>query len=1309
MAKKDKYPNPDQVMLTGRLSEFRAALQEEIKEIENNGQNSTLLHGGHGIEAKGEGFWYRFFVDYMPILPADTPCKLTVGTDQYDVTVISSNENEIILSSKSKLPANIGKAKLENGSTVLMERLIKCIEENAEKNNPAGERMFSESGDRVYQVKHLLSYDEIHYAKHSNDKQKDAVKSALENDITYIWGPPGTGKTTVIGNIIDELYQHERTVLIVSHTNTAVDGAIAKVEKEYRYTEACKEENKPYPMLRIGIPSEDIPKSALLESHVEQLGKELVEKKEALEKHKLEILHELEQIVIILEKDSWLKNSKLHAIQVISNVVNELGKKKLQLEEKVDKEKAELDKIIQAHPEVQLLVQLQNEYEKKKNEIQKIKDEIASINIKKEQCKRNRQTAEDEIKKHFIYDELTMKIRRYMSVPFYKAKIQEAESAIESIKNKLKSLTEQKAALQDAINKYESKGAVAKFFAGTSTYEQNLNSLSAKNTSIDSEMETLHQKENLLADYQKQLKELQLLLEKHRDVAPSRTRRYWTEEEQRFKNLLNELNTESSSLEKQKNNLFSRITEIEMIKRKNQGFYDSMETIQQRIDTYQQNLTEINIKYSQNQEELTKLFEKEYKLCECFYSVKNVDKQEQINELLSLNKRINEELRSVDIEEEKKRKESCENEVNEIFAELSDIQKKMAELEKQVIMNARIVGTTLAKSYLSDVLRERQFDTVILDEASMASIPALWCAAYLAEKNIVIVGDFLQLPPIVMADTEMAKKWLGRDIFDHSGMKEMAKKINRNNRPTNFVMLYEQYRMEADIAAIANIYYGRKYTDLKSNDMNPARVKARDMFYSWYSGNKTKDHIHLIDTESLHAWVTGIPQAKGHSRLNTFSAAVDVALAFKCLDKFVADKLYEKDEHKGTKVLIVAPYKPHVTLLNKLIENECLQRGINPELNLVKAGTIHSFQGSEADIVIFDLVVDEPHWKANLFISDPERNDALEKMFNVAVTRAKFKLYVVADFKYCQSRAKDNPLSVLLDYLTERYIKVDAKKQLLPKMVIPQSNQIILAGAADTESIFVTESTFHDYFLLDIQSFNHNMIIYSPFMTENRISMLLPVFYTAVAKGKRIAVITKPLSERPKSELAQYKKCEKGLRDIGVSILHKKGMHEKTILIDNDVIWNGSLNALSYTGNTGELMERRKDNSKEKTIINSFIKILDIDYLVKALENTYETKCPICGGEMLIAESEDGGIYWKCINEDYSRNKEQQYPVDGVLRCSKCNSPFVFSMKNKPRWVCTADSKHYQYLRKNDLKLPQMAALLSHADKKRVMEYFGII
>ena len=115
----------------------------------------------------------------------------------------------------------------------------------------------------------------------------------------------------------------------------------------------------------------------------------------------------------------------------------------------------------------------------------------------------------------------------------------------------------------------------------------------------------------------------------------------------------------------------------------------------------------------------------------------------------------------------------------------------------------------------------------------------------------------------------MAQKWLGKDIFYHSGMLEKAR--NKATCPENFVMLNNQFRMESDIADIANMYYGA-YGGLYSDDDDEFRVKDREKFYSCIPAKELREMSHLIDTESLHAWVTGVPQGKGHSRLNCFSA-----------------------------------------------------------------------------------------------------------------------------------------------------------------------------------------------------------------------------------------------------------------------------------------------------------------------------------------------------------------------------------------------------------------------------------------------------
>ncbi len=56
-----------------------------------------------------------------------------------------------------------------------------------------------------------------------NEEQRNAVKSALSNPVTIIIGPPGTGKSQVIGNIIINAVLNNKKVLFASKNNKAVD------------------------------------------------------------------------------------------------------------------------------------------------------------------------------------------------------------------------------------------------------------------------------------------------------------------------------------------------------------------------------------------------------------------------------------------------------------------------------------------------------------------------------------------------------------------------------------------------------------------------------------------------------------------------------------------------------------------------------------------------------------------------------------------------------------------------------------------------------------------------------------------------------------------------------------------------------------------------------------------------------------------------------------------------------------------------------------------------------------------------------
>lgn len=64
-----------------------------------------------------------------------------------------------------------------------------------------------------------------------NESQKTAVETALRNQITLIEGPPGTGKTQTILNLIANLLIEEKKIAVVSNNNSATDNVYEKMEK----------------------------------------------------------------------------------------------------------------------------------------------------------------------------------------------------------------------------------------------------------------------------------------------------------------------------------------------------------------------------------------------------------------------------------------------------------------------------------------------------------------------------------------------------------------------------------------------------------------------------------------------------------------------------------------------------------------------------------------------------------------------------------------------------------------------------------------------------------------------------------------------------------------------------------------------------------------------------------------------------------------------------------------------------------------------------------------------------------------------
>src|SRR5690606_37589182 len=69
--------------------------------------------------------------------------------------------------------------------------------------------------------------------RHPADKVKSSTHELIlrskYNPVTYVWGPPGTGKTYTLARVAANKYFKEQNVLILAHSNQAIDVLMAEI------------------------------------------------------------------------------------------------------------------------------------------------------------------------------------------------------------------------------------------------------------------------------------------------------------------------------------------------------------------------------------------------------------------------------------------------------------------------------------------------------------------------------------------------------------------------------------------------------------------------------------------------------------------------------------------------------------------------------------------------------------------------------------------------------------------------------------------------------------------------------------------------------------------------------------------------------------------------------------------------------------------------------------------------------------------------------------------------------------------------
>lgn len=263
------------------------------------------------------------------------------------------------------------------------------------------------------------------------------------------------------------------------------------------------------------------------------------------------------------------------------------------------------------------------------------------------------------------------------------------------------------------------------------------------------------------------------------------------------------------------------------------------------------------------------------------------------------------------------------------------------------------------------------FDILIIDEATQCTITAILPLIYRC-KRIVVIGDPDQLPaiPNITASAErfLADKYKLEQFMHFLGHADcnIYKSVHEliPKKEGNVMFLSDHYRSHPLIIGFANNYVYKKRLVLKK--------PMKEIEDNRFSGVFGENVVGFAERESRSDSWCNQKEAK---------SVVDLILRFKNIP-----------EYSQYSIGVITPFRGQVNMISEMIAQ-------HQEITNVLVATVHKYQGDEKDIIIFSPVVSQGMSAgAARWVESPQN------LINVAITRAKEALYVVADFAVCKQQ-----------------------------------------------------------------------------------------------------------------------------------------------------------------------------------------------------------------------------------------------------------------------------------------------------------------
>ena len=788
--RRDEDKNAE-IALSGVRAEFRAALGAEIEAVQRGvAVSATALEAGRRIGRVADAVQYVFSATSVISVPSDAPGELIIeGRSPLPAVVISVEGLDVTVSVSEELGDRVPLAALVRDLVLPLRRLVARLEEAGNNPNPGGDRLL---GDVAASGAPEMICDAL-----LDDQQGAALGSSLGRDITFICGPPGTGRTRTIGSIGKHLYRRGRSLLLLFHTSRAVDQALVEIAGQ------LGAELGTGGMLRLGIPCdhrlrerEDLLLDAVVWNRHEQLrGRQARLRAQRAGAQKR--VAESERLIGVA---GWAAEGRAELADFLVRVgtlhPRERNARRLAGEAaRGAKGEAELvARLAEGQAAARAATQargLRAALPFVAAELDAAREGVGVADAVVTRARRDYQKAV----------ELEPLIGRERALP----PLAEQRRAVEAVAVQKAQATHETDVARQRLQETRASAATANSATGIQRRIRRFESHVRDRRVAKERRARVAGAEAKLDRISGQLGRAQAVLaeleELDRQLAPWRELNSAAEQEARLSKCeawLSLAAATEAQLEQRRAKLERQLIEAsETVERFRESRATDPGAAVGRIEPQLAELRKLREKLRETDEAAEDLrTELDADVSIRLATIEALglgggsspqSAEERFVELGSAHSEATRLATEIDLAAVEAELAAGRRELDAIDAALARIDQELETITQTAIADAKVIATTITRACLRNELQDRRFDTVILDEASMASIPALWIAARMADANIVVVGDLGRPPPIKQAEHPLADKRLGHDIFDAS----QRSASSRPKPPAHFIQLNE--------------------------------------------------------------------------------------------------------------------------------------------------------------------------------------------------------------------------------------------------------------------------------------------------------------------------------------------------------------------------------------------------------------------------------------------------------------------------------------------------------------------------------------